>query len=207
VEPYLRSFDDDSLLTIVLNVDPENLKDLAASSPKFARFLNSKNVLSKLAEKYRVLNAESLAEFVENYKGPQMNVKRSEEVFEGLKKAILTRDESLYSMYIQNIQELRPKQIKELGLLAVDKNLLPVVKDMLNLMATQNIFYYQGSNGFHFRRFEKLDLINSMIEKARRSGLMGMVASLHGMKNAYMSNDHYNPITDTYSETEYTPLK
>lgn len=206
-EAYLESFNDDNLLNIVLNVEPENLQALAASSPKFARFLNSKRVLGELSVKYRVLNAESLAEFIENYKTSSSNAKRSEEVFERLKKAILNRDESMYTKYIKNTSDLEPKKIHELALLAVDQNLLFVVKDMLNLMATQNIFYYSKTILGHGRYFQKKDLIEALIQRTQYLRNTQIFNYLQSIKHAYMASSEYNQWTGALIEYPYILLK
>lgn len=67
--PQLNVYDvsDEILIQVILETDPSNFQDLAASSRRYANLFRRQDVLKKLCIKYTVLKHASLREFLTYY--------------------------------------------------------------------------------------------------------------------------------------------
>lgn len=87
--PQLNVYDlsDEILIQVILETDPENFQDLAASSRRYANLFRRQDVLKKLGIKYTVPKYSSLREFLkEYYEGKRITKLRPSERLKLLKR-------------------------------------------------------------------------------------------------------------------------
>ena len=177
-------------------------------------------MLKALTRKYNARgDPKTLREFMFNNKNPELAKLtqaeyRDKNVFVYLGKAIRTNNKHDYYQYVRRVGTLKPDQIKQLALVAVEVDDREAVRDLLNAFAVLNIFSFRqhGDSG-NQRHTEKRELINALIKKSlektryiKETGqyiYSNMNGYLESIKGDFMSNSHYNEDTSTFSETLY----